>query len=234
MNVLPEPQILFTVNIGTKDKELYKEICDSDKIRRIISYVCKGYHVSYVLRFQRGGYMHENGTFVEEDSVAIALMGVSEEIVREIAADTCAFFRQETVLIEKQYVEIYRIKDPGEDIMNSSTSLSGASYTIYLAAKDKDIYQKTCDSDIMKRIISHVCRGYHVSYSLWPQRSGTVSDNGEFTEEDSIAIKLLGIDEKTALEIAEDLCVFLKQKEILIEKHAVETYLIQQSLDIDV
>lgn len=51
---------------------------------------------------QHGGYIMQDGAYVQENSLALKIIGLSESCVNDIAADLCCFLNQETVLIEKQ------------------------------------------------------------------------------------------------------------------------------------
>ena len=46
-----------------------------------------------------GGYFHDDGTWVDENTLLITLIGTPEKVVYEIAKDLCTFFRQESVMI---------------------------------------------------------------------------------------------------------------------------------------
>lgn len=44
----------------------------------------------------------DNGTYVQEDSIALKITGLSEDGINDIAADLCCFLNQEAVIVEKQ------------------------------------------------------------------------------------------------------------------------------------
>lgn len=46
-----------------------------------------------------GGYFHEDGTYVEEESLVLTLLDVDEKTIGEISKDLCAFFNQESVMV---------------------------------------------------------------------------------------------------------------------------------------
>lgn len=78
--------------------------------------VCKNYHVSFSVSRLSGGYFHDNGQFVRENSLQITLIGGSQETTDEIAEDVCAFFNQETVLVIHDEVDSYLIRNTLKDI----------------------------------------------------------------------------------------------------------------------
>ena len=46
-----------------------------------------------------GGYFHEDGSWVDENTLLVTFIGIRKRTVYEIARDICTFFRQETVMI---------------------------------------------------------------------------------------------------------------------------------------
>ena len=102
---------IYTVYIGMNDKDSYEQLIDTDVITNIIRNVCKGYRVSFSACMQQGGYIGNDGVYVQEKSVALKIIGPSEKDINEIAADLCCFLNQEAVLIEKQKSTFYSISE---------------------------------------------------------------------------------------------------------------------------
>ena len=46
-----------------------------------------------------GGYFHNDGSWVEENSLLITLIGIPRKTVYRIAKDLCTLFNQESVMI---------------------------------------------------------------------------------------------------------------------------------------
>ena len=59
----------------------------------------------------QGGYVHEDGRYVQENSLVLQLIDADRAVVDEIAKDMCAFFHQESVLITEGEVRAYYVKE---------------------------------------------------------------------------------------------------------------------------
>ena len=94
----------YEICIGFNDGDTREQKFSEDVYERIIANVCKGYQVAYSIGRLTGGYIHDDGVFVRENSASLILLGVSDGQAREIAKDLCAFFNQESVLIMKSEV----------------------------------------------------------------------------------------------------------------------------------
>ncbi len=95
----------FQIYIGHNDQDEKVQVHSADQFRKIVKNVCRGYKVAFSVGFINGGYFHEDGTYVEEDSDVLTLLGVTEDEAREIAKDLCAFLNQESVMLVKDMVE---------------------------------------------------------------------------------------------------------------------------------
>ncbi len=105
----------YTIMIGLNDKDTYEQKFSTEKLVHILRIVCKNYRVAFSLTRNEGGYIHENGHFTQENSLALSLIGATQENVDEIAADLCALFHQESVIITKEKVESYYLMESLDD-----------------------------------------------------------------------------------------------------------------------
>lgn len=101
----------YTIMIGLNDKDTYEQKFSTDTLVNIIRIVCKNYSVAFSLSRNEGGYIHENGHYTQENSLTLSLIGATQENVDEIAADICALFHQESVIISKEKVESYYLME---------------------------------------------------------------------------------------------------------------------------
>ena len=46
-----------------------------------------------------GGYFHNDGRYIEENTLSLMMIDVPEKTVLEIAKDICIFFNQESVMV---------------------------------------------------------------------------------------------------------------------------------------
>ncbi len=99
------------IYVGLNDAQSHEQIFKTEKYLSILKKVCYSYHVAFSVHTVDGGYFHEDGSFVEERTLALTLMDVPEETVKEIAKDLCVFFHQESVMVADAVSEVYFIKE---------------------------------------------------------------------------------------------------------------------------
>ena len=58
-----------------------------------------------------GGYFYDDGTWVEENSLLITLIGVSRKTAYAIARNVCSSFHQESVMITCATVLPFNVHD---------------------------------------------------------------------------------------------------------------------------
>ena len=97
------------IYVGLNDSETMKQEHETARYISVLKTVCSSYHVPFSVSLAQGGYMHEDGRYVEELTLVISLIDVDNRIINEIARDLCVFFHQESVLITEDRVRAYYI-----------------------------------------------------------------------------------------------------------------------------
>ena len=100
-----------TIYIGLNDAETHEQRFDTEKYVSLLKGVCRSYSVAFSVHRIDGGYFHDDGTYVEEKTLALSMIDVDEGIVREIAKDLCAFFRQESVMVTSSPVDVVFVRE---------------------------------------------------------------------------------------------------------------------------
>lgn len=101
----------YTIYVGHNDQEAKVQIHPSESFSNIVKNVCRGYKVAFSVGAVNGGYFHEDGTYVEEESDMLMLIGITYEEACEIAKDLCAFLNQESVMLVKDEIDYEFISD---------------------------------------------------------------------------------------------------------------------------
>ncbi len=99
------------VYVGLNDSETKEQKFTTEKYIDILRDVCRNYHVAFSFTVAGGGYFHEDGSYVDETSLVLTLMGAEEETVAEIAKDLCVFFRQESVMVTSSEAETFFVEE---------------------------------------------------------------------------------------------------------------------------
>ena len=84
--------IQTTIYIGLSDSETGIQEHLSDKYLSILKNACRSYHIPFSVELINGGYISEDGSFIEENSLILRIIDVPEEITTELAKDLCVFF----------------------------------------------------------------------------------------------------------------------------------------------
>ena len=99
------------IYIGLNDATKHEQLFEKERYVSVLKNVCRSYHTAFSYDVINGGYFHEDGTYVEENSLELTLLDVSDELVKEIAKDLCAFFHQESVMVVYSEPEVEFIQE---------------------------------------------------------------------------------------------------------------------------
>ena len=103
--------IQYTIYIGLNDSQTKVQEFNTAKYISILKNVCLNYHVGFSMHLNSGGYFHEDGCFVEENTISLMLTNVEEPTVTEIAKDLCAFFHQESVMVTSSPISVIFVQE---------------------------------------------------------------------------------------------------------------------------
>ena len=99
------------IYVGLDDKDSHEQLYDTARYKAVLKDICKKYHAPFSLQVIEGGYFHDDGTWVEENSLLVTLVGTPVKTVYEIAVDLCARFRQESVMITGNTVLRFNVRE---------------------------------------------------------------------------------------------------------------------------
>ena len=100
--------------VGLNDGDTKEQRFDTDRYTSILKRVCVQYGVPFSFDVVKGGYIHDDGEYTEENTIVLTFIDAPQKTVDEIAEDLCVFFRQESVLITSSLIQsrtIRRIAD---------------------------------------------------------------------------------------------------------------------------
>ena len=99
------------IYVGLRDKDSHEQIFETEKYKAELKEICKAYHAPFSLQVIEGGYFYDDGTWVEEHSLLITLIGVSRKTAYAIARNVCSSFHQESVMITCATVLPFNVHD---------------------------------------------------------------------------------------------------------------------------
>ena len=99
------------IYVGLNDSETKTQRLETEKYVSTLKNVCRSYRVAFSFVVEQGGYLHENGSYTEENTLVLSLIDTDETIINEIAKDLCVFFHQESVMITVNPIQVYFVKE---------------------------------------------------------------------------------------------------------------------------
>ena len=103
------------IYIGLNDSVTKKQLFETEKYMDVLKTVCRNYRVPFSVNKEQGGYFHEDGTYTEENSFVLLLIGTEREVVKNIAKDLCTFFGQESVMVTENQIGGYFISKDSKE-----------------------------------------------------------------------------------------------------------------------
>ena len=95
----------FVIYIGCNDSQVQGEIVSREELQELVVSFFERYHIDFSLMRADGGYLHENGEFVMEDSLCINIIGDYDLEITELARSLSMYMNQENVLVVRKAVK---------------------------------------------------------------------------------------------------------------------------------
>ena len=99
------------IYVGLNDSETKTQKLGTERYVSILKNVCRSYGVAFSFQVVEGGYLHEDGTYTQENTLVLSMIDADPKLIEEIAKDLCAFFHQESVLITEDRVRAYYVSE---------------------------------------------------------------------------------------------------------------------------
>lgn len=101
---------------------------------------------------------------------------------------------------------------------------------IYVGLNNAVSKKQLFSTDKYVSVLKQVCRNYKVPFSLGLEQGGYFHENGEYTEENTLVISLINVDEEVTNEIAKELCALFHQESVMITEEPVRGYFVSETL----
>ena len=99
------------IYVGLRDRDSREQIFETDRYKAVLKDICKGYGTPFSVQVIEGGYFHDDGAWVDENTLLITLVGAPRKTVYDIASDVCTIFHQESVMITCNKVVHFDVRD---------------------------------------------------------------------------------------------------------------------------
>ena len=111
----------------------------------------------------------------------------------------------------------------GEKVMQS---------TIYVGLNDSETGVQKFSTEKYISILHSVCRNYQVAFSTYQINGGFFHEDGRYTEENTLVLMLMNVQESVVMEIAKDLCTFFHQESVMVTTAPCSIFFVNEKLDI--
>lgn len=95
-------------------------------------------------------------------------------------------------------------------------SIQSNQTTIYIGLNDAETGDQRFDSDKYISILKYICRNYKIGFSFQEISGGYFHEDGRYTEENALMLRLVDVPENTITEIARDICIFFNQESVMV------------------
>ena len=99
---------------------------------------------------------------------------------------------------------------------------------VYIGLNDSETRKQEFETNRYISVLKRVCVKYGVPFSFDVINGGYIHDDGEYTEEKTIVLTFIDVDQETVDEIAKDLCVFFHQESVLVTTDHIEARSIRE------
>ncbi len=97
MNTSIEYQII----IGCNDSQLHEEVVNEHELSEMVAKFFSKNHIDFSIMSLKGGYLHEDGWFITENSLCISIVGDTSIDIIKLAKALSMFMNQEQILVIK-------------------------------------------------------------------------------------------------------------------------------------
>lgn len=95
-------------------------------------------------------------------------------------------------------------------------SIQANQTTIYIGLNDGVTGVQKFDSTKYISTLKYICRSYKIGFSFQEMSGGYFHEDGRYTEENALMLRLIDVPEQTIFEIAKDICMFFNQDSVMV------------------
>ena len=99
------------IYVGLSDRDSHEQIYETETYKEALKKICRNHKSSFSLQVIEGGFFHNDGSWVDENTLLITLIGTPQMVVYKIAKEVCTAFHQESVMITSNAVVRFNVHD---------------------------------------------------------------------------------------------------------------------------
>ena len=97
--------IEYLIFIGCHDSQLNDEVLSVDALREMVTQFFRQREIAFSMFIAKGGFLHDDGRFVSEDSLCIDIIGAYNLDIIRLAKSLSMFMNQECSLVIKDVIK---------------------------------------------------------------------------------------------------------------------------------
>jgi len=102
--------------------------------------------------------------------------------------------------------------------------------TIYIGLNDSVTGIQKFDSKKYLSILKNACRNYRIAFSVQEINGGYFHEDGRYTEEKTLMLRLIDVSEEIVTELAKDICAFFNQESVMVTSSPTSVVFIKEKI----
>ena len=96
----------YQIYIGCRDNQLRdRELVSEDELRDMVSSFFERNKIDFSIFSAKGGYLHEDGWFVTENTLCISIIGAEDLAIIKLAKNLSMYMNQEYSMIVRSHIQ---------------------------------------------------------------------------------------------------------------------------------
>ena len=109
-------------------------------------------------------------------------------------------------------------------------SIQSNQTTIYIGLNDAETGVQKFGSDKYISILKNICKNYRIGFSVQEINGGYFYEDGRYTDENALMLRLIDVPEQIVTELAKDICVFFNQESVMVTTSPTSVIFIQEKI----
>ncbi len=94
-----DDNVEYQIFVGCTDSETRDEIVGQQELGELVTQFMSRNQVDFSMLSVKGGYLHEDGEYLTEDTICVNIVGASEREIVRLARSLSMFMNQETAMV---------------------------------------------------------------------------------------------------------------------------------------
>ena len=102
--------------------------------------------------------------------------------------------------------------------------------TIYIGLNDSETGMQKYESEKYLSILKNACRSYKIAFSVQMINGGYFHEDGRYTDENTLELRLIDVPDEIITELAKDLCAFFNQESVMVTSSPTSVVFIKDKI----